>query len=88
MTAKAKSGSAAVMVAKRLAKVKETPVAPAWLVAVALGTGHHALSKTDVAKVEAAIEHLGAETRAVVSIRESLVQLPPAWSKHQEDLLL
>ena len=82
--------SPAAAVAARLARVKETPIAPAWLLAAATGdlTPAAARRLERGRGLEAALEAVQAEAQAVVKLREALDQLPPAWPKNHRDLLL
>jgi hypothetical protein len=82
-------------VAAQLAHVKETPVAPDWLLAIAVdgeitpaararleGRGSRRLG------LESALGQIHSEGEAVVKLRSALQQLGPAWPKRLGDTLL
>lgn len=81
-------------VAAQLARVKETPVAPDWLVAVAKGEITPAILARLEGRgprrqgLESAISQIYSEGQAVVTLRGALQQLPPAWPKRLGDTLL
>lgn len=92
--AKTKPANAVAAVAAHLARVKETPVAPDWLVAVAKGE----ITPGILARLqgrgpmrqglESAVTQIHSEGEAVVTLRAALQQLAPAWPKRLGDTLL
>lgn len=87
--------SPVAIVAAHLARVKETPVAPEWLLAVAI---QDEITPAVVARLEgrgprrqgleSALAQVHSEGQAVVTLRAALQQLAPAWPKRLGDTLL
>jgi len=73
------------VVAARLARTAETPVAPAWLVRAATGTPRPSDGRE---KSFPAIQALEDEARAVRALAAALGALEPAWPADPEFILL
>lgn len=91
----AKKARGAAAVSDRLAAVKETPVAPDWLLAVAVeGDVTPAIRARLEGRgprrqgLESALSQIASEGQAVVTLREAIQQLAPAWPKRLGDTLL